>query len=135
MFETKLPLSKVRSPEMLQVALEAEEGKLINIVFAASLKGLSRYNIHPGKKYGHAPGKPRFEIKDFLRNQVIYKDLSTGKVFNKDIDELLDEWSSKQIYEISPVDEVLDTINKYVSPLIGAGLAAALIAWLMGKMK
>lgn len=130
-----IPFREIRTQEVLAQALDQEEDRIVNLVLASSMRGLSRYGLRVGKKYGHAPGRPRFEIKDFFRDQVIYKDLSSGKVFNKDVDDLLNEWESKAIYEVTPLDEILETINKYVTPLIGVGMGAALISWLMGKIK
>lgn len=108
--------------------------RIHHIVEAARYKALNRYNVYPGRIFGNPKGKERYRVIELYGNNVIYKDLTTYKVQYANVDELLKAWNAAHVVEITPLDDIIATIKKYLTPLLGGVLVGALITWLAEKV-
>jgi hypothetical protein len=123
-----------QNPALAQVLVEEAGSRILEIVEAARAKPLNRYNVRPGRIFGLLKGKERYRIIDITGNTIIYKDLTKQRVEYEDIDSLLELWNVAGIVEISPVDEVLAIIKKWLSPILGPVLVGALLSWILNKV-
>ena len=123
-----------QNPALAQVLVEEAGSRILEIVEAARAKPLNRYNVRPGRIFGLLKGKERYRIIDITGNTIIYKDLAKQRVEYEDIDSLLELWNVAGIVEISPVDEVLAIIKKWLSPILGPVLVGALLSWILNKV-
>lgn len=113
--------------------IEELGNQYMDFAFASLAKPINRYSVRVGKIYGGA--SDRFKIMKLSGDTVFYKDIASGKVYYKDVDALLKEWSNKGIKEIAFVDELLDIIRTYLEPILGPILLAGLISWVYSKVK
>ena len=106
---------------------------LKNVIYAATILPLNRYALREGKIYGDPSpqSKLRFKVVRISNNDIAYKNLINDKMQYKNVDELLNLWNNQGYKEISQIDGVLAVIKKYLTPLIGAGLVAILINWVL----
>lgn len=109
--------------------------RLEQIVLAASIRSLNRYNLRDGRIFGKPHTDERYRILELSGNTIYYKDLNKNKVERRHVDELLELWDKLGVVEISPLEEVLDMIKKMLTPFIGGALVGALISWLTAKMR
>jgi len=123
-----------KNPVIASHIIEEVGPRLCEIVLAAQIKALNRYNVKPGRIFGRPGGKERFKIIDISGNTIFYKDLVAEKVLYKNVDELLESWNLQGVVEITQLDEILATVKKYLTPFLGGALVAALIAWIMNKI-
>ena len=123
-----------QNPALASVLIEEAGPRILEIVEAARAKPLNRYNVRPGRIFGNPRGKERFRIIDLTGNIIIYKDLNKQRVEYVNIDTLLELWNLENIVEISPVDEILAIIKKWLSPILGPVLVGALLSWVLNKV-
>lgn len=123
-----------QNPALAKVLVEEAGSRILEIVEGARAKPLNRYNVRPGRIFGKLKGKERFRIIDITGNTVIYKDLTKQRVEYENIDNLLELWNLEGVVEISPVDDVLAVIKKWLTPLLGPVLVGALLSWVIDKV-
>jgi len=99
----------------------------------ASIKALDRYNLRVGRLFGI--GKDRYKVVELCGNVVVYKDFQKDKLIYEPVNELLKKWNLQGAYEISTVDAIIEKIKSWLTPFLGAVLVAALINWLVRKLK
>jgi hypothetical protein len=124
-----------KHPTLADEVIEEVGPELLYLVSAAVYRPLSRYGLRAGKIYGNPQSKERFKILDIAGNFVYYKNLQTEKTFTLPVDELLDGWNERNFAEITAWDEILGTIQKYLTPLLGGVLTTGLVTWLLRKLK
>lgn len=128
-------LLQIENCPILTAQLADQVGpRVLQIIEAATVKPLQRYNIRPGRIFGNLRSKDRYKIIELSGNIVVYKDLTKDKISYEPIDRLLTRWNILNIVEISPIDTILEKIKSWLSPFLGTVLVAALIAWLMKKL-
>lgn len=124
----------IASPLLMETLVEEAGPALLNIVEAARVQPLNRYNLRQGRIFGNPIKKERYRILDVTSNSVLYKDLLTHKVEMASVDELLEKWNIGGISELSPTDEILAKIKQMLTPFLGGVLVGALINWLTKKL-
>ena len=97
------------------------------------IKALDRYNLRAGRIFGI--GNERYRIIELTGNVIVYKDLNKGKIEYEPVNELLKKWNLRGVFEISPVDAIIEKIKSWLTPFLGAVLVTALISWLIKKLK
>lgn len=127
-------LHVVSSQKLTDGFAEDVGGELIRIVEAARVQPLNRYNIRPGRIFGSPTRKERYKVLDITSNSVVYKNLTTDKVESAKIDDIVQKWNLDGIYELSPVEEILQKIKSLLTPFLGGILVAALMSWLNKKL-
>jgi hypothetical protein len=123
-----------KSPALASVLIEEAGPRILEIIEAARAKPLNRYNVRPGRIFGKLRGKERYRIIELTGNTIIYKDLTKQRVEYEDVDILLELWNLEGVVEISPVDEVLAIIKKWLTPILGPVLIGALLSWVLNKV-
>ena len=121
-------------PRILAHAIHSSGPRLLEIVEAARAKPLIRYNLRPGRLFGNIKGNERYKVLELSGNTVFFKDVTKDKVDYVNVDKLLELWNLKGIVEISPIDEIINTLKKYLTPFLGGLLVSGLISWLMKKL-
>lgn len=124
----------MQNPGLAHALIEAVGPRVLEIVEAARAKPLNRYNVRPGRIFGRVHGKERYRIIDISGNRIIFKDLLKDRVEYEDVDTLLELWNLQGVVEISPVEDIIALIKKYLSPILGGALVGALITWIMNKV-
>jgi len=122
------------NPIVLANLIHTSGPRILEMVEAARAKPLVRYNLRPGRIFGNPKGNERFKVLDLSGNTVFFKDILKDKVEYKNVDSLLELWSRKGIVEISPIDEIIETLKKYLTPFLGGILVSGLISWIMKKL-
>jgi hypothetical protein len=84
--------------------------------------------------FGNIKSNERYKVLDLTGNTVFIKDIAKEKVDYVNVDKLLEIWNLKGIVEISPIDEIINTLKKYLTPFLGGLLVSGLISWLMKKL-
>ena len=108
--------------------------RILEIVEAARAKPLNRYNLHEGRIFGVLHGKERYKIIRVSGNTIVYKNLIKMEIESSNIDKLVELWNLKGVVEISPVDEIISKIKKWLEPLLGTTVMSLLIGWLLSKL-
>jgi len=122
------------SPVALAHVIHSAGPRLLEIVEAARAKPLVRYNLRPGRLFGNIKDNERFKVLELSGNTVFYKNVTRDKVEYVNVDKLLGLWNLKGVVEISPIDEIINTLKKYLTPFLGGLLVSGLISWLMKKL-
>lgn len=121
------------NPILLNQIVEEVGPRIKQIIEAASIKALDRYNLRAGRIFGI--GNERYRIIELTGNVIVYKDLNKGKIEYEPVNELLKKWNLRGVFEISPVDAIIEKIKSWLTPFLGAVLVTALISWLIKKLK
>jgi len=99
-------------------------------VIAAS-KPLNRYSILPGKTFAANPAsKEKYKVLRVIANDVVVQDLQTKKIQTFEIDQLLADWTRRNLQEVSLLEDILQTVKLVLGPVLGVFLTTALIGWL-----
>jgi hypothetical protein len=122
------------NPILLEQIVEDVGPRLQDIILAYSSRALERYNLRPGRLFGNVKRDERFKIVQLSGNVVVYRDLLKDKMEYKNVDELLEIWNLNGYVEISPIDQILTKIKKWLTPFLGGALVGALITWLLKKL-
>jgi hypothetical protein len=109
--------------------------RLVEVIEASRSKALNRYNIKESRIFGRPGTQERYRILRISGNNIVYKDLHRDRVDYADVDVLVERWNNAGVVEITPVDSILDRIKKLLEPLLGIALTAALISWLLNKLR
>jgi len=121
------------NPILLAQIIEEVGPRVQQIIEAASMKSLDRYNLRAGRIFGY--GKERYRILELSGNVIVYKDLLKDKIQYEPVNELLKKWNLWGVFEISPIDAIFEKIKSWLTPFLGAVIVTALISWLMKKLK
>ena len=121
------------NPILLNQIIEEVGPRIYQIIETASIKSLDRYNLREGRVFGI--GQDRYKIVQLCGNVVVYKDFQKDKLLYEPVNELLTKWNLQGAVEISPVDAIIEKIKSWLTPFLGAVLVAALISWLIKKLK
>jgi len=121
------------NPILLNQIVEEVGPRIKQMIETASIKALDRYNLRPGRVFGI--GSERYRIIELSGNVIVYKDLQKDKIMYEPVNELLNKWNLRGAYEISPIDAIFEKIKSWLTPFLGAVLVAALINWLVKKLK
>lgn len=129
-------LAYLRDPEIAEDFIERLGSQVLYVVEASVFKPFNRYNLRPGRIFGKKNDpKTRYRISELAGHVVVIKNLETGRNQYYDLDSLIDWWNDEKYVEITHLDEILETIRKYLTPFLGTVLITALINWLMGRLK
>lgn len=96
-------------------------------------KPLNRYSLRVGKIYGSPTD--RYKVLKISGDTIFVKDVNTGKVRDVEVNKLLKQWSNQGVKEIAFIDDLVDTIKRFLEPILGPVLSAGLIAWLYTKLR
>jgi len=133
MTKPKILTQAENNPILLQQIIEEVGPRVKQIIEAASIKALDRYNIRAGRIFGI--GKERYKVIELSGNIIVYKDLQKDKILYEPVDDLLKKWNLQGAVEISPIDAIIEKIKSWLTPFLGAVLVAALVGWLIKKLK
>lgn len=102
----------------------------------AGAKPLNRYSIQPGKTFAASTkSKEKFKVLRVLADDIVLQDLSSRKVYTVQVDRLLKEWSAQGIQEISLLEDIVQTVQNVLGPVLGIFLTTALIKWLSDMLR
>lgn len=121
------------NPILMAQLIEEVGPRVQQIIEAASIRALDRYNLRPGRVFGI--GKDRYRIIELSGNVIVYKDLQKDKIEYEPVNELLKKWNLKGAVEISQIDAIFEKIKTWLTPFLGGVLVAALVSWLYKKLK
>ena len=107
-----------------------------SIPVLAGSKSLNRYSILPGKTFSSSAGsKEKYKVLRLVADDVIYENTKTKKILTVPIGKLLREWESQGIKEITFVEDIIQSVKDLLGPVLGTFLTAALVSWLLEKLK
>ena len=121
------------NPILLEQIIEEVGPRVQQIIEAATIRPLDRYNLRPGRIFGI--GKERYRIIELSGNVIVYKDLQKEKIEYEPVNELLKKWNLRGAVEISQIDAIFEKIKSWLTPFLGGVLVAALVSWLYKKLK
>jgi hypothetical protein len=121
------------NPILMQQLIEEVGPRIKQIIEAATIKSLDRYNLRAGRVFGI--GNERYRIIELSGNVIVYKDLQKDKIMYEPVNELLTKWNLRGAVEISPIDAIIEKIKTWLTPFLGAVLVTALVSWLLKKLK
>ena len=121
------------NPILMQQIIEEVGPRIKQIIEAATIKSLDRYNLRAGRVFGI--GNERYRIIELSGNVIVYKDLQKDKIMYEPVNELLTKWNLRGAVEISPIDAIIEKIKSWLTPFLGAVLVTALVSWLIKKLK
>ena len=121
------------NPILLQQIVEEVGPRIKEIIEAATIKALDRYNLRSGRVFGI--GSERYRIIELSGNVIVYKDLQKDKILYEPVNELLKKWNLRGAVEISPIDAIIEKVKSWLTPFLGAVLVTALVSWLLKKLK
>lgn len=124
-----------KSPVLLDKMVQQCGPELLEKATAAQYKPLNRYSLKSGRLFGSPGSNVRYKIVDLAGNSVVYKNLLNGRVEYAKVEELLHSWETQKVVEITPLQELFDSIKKMLTPFLGAVLVGALLNWLSDKLK
>jgi len=121
------------NPILMEQLIEEVGPRVKEVIEAATIRPLDRYNLRAGRVFGI--GKERYRIIELSGNVIVYKDLQKDKIEYEPVNELLKKWNLRGAVEISQIDAIFEKIKSWLTPFLGGVLVAALINWLYKKLK
>jgi len=121
------------NPILLDQIVQEVAPRILTIIEASSIRALDRYNLRAGRVFGI--GSERYRIIELSGNVIVYKDLQKDKILYEPVNDLLHKWNLRGAVEISPVDAIIEKIKSWLTPFLGTVLVAALISWILKKLK
>jgi len=121
------------NPILMDQIIEEVGPRIKLMIETASIKALDRYNLRAGRVFGI--GDERYRVIELSGNVVVYKDLQKNKINYEPVNALLETWNLRGAFEISPIDAIFEKIKSWLTPFLGTVIVAALISWLIKKLK
>ena len=133
LYKPQILIQAENNPILLNQIIEEVGPRIQQIIEGASIKSLDRYNLRPGRIFGI--GSERYRIIELSGNVIVYKDLQKDKILYEPVNELLNKWNLRGAVEISQLDAIFEKIKTWLTPFLGSILVAALVGWLIKKLK
>ena len=121
------------NPLVAEALAEQVGPRLLNVIEAATFKPLNRYHLREDCIFGTKEGD-RYKVLRLSGDRIVYKDLVKDHVDYLNVNDLVGWWNAKGVQEISPVNEILQKIKSYLTPLLGTALVAFLMSWLLKRL-